>query len=220
MELLVFGHAGEPVIAFPTSCGHFWDWEDFGMIDAVRDRIEAGSLMLLCVDSVDRESFYNRGVHPSHRVARDEQYDAYITQEVVPFIRSRTDRPIALAGASFGGYHAVDKGLRHPDIFYKLLSMSGAYNMSWFLSGHKDTAAYLRMPLEYLPNLADPWYLDKMRSQHILLAIGEHDFLLNQNVLLSKTLESKSIPSHLDVWAGYKHDWPAWKGMLRKHIGW
>src|ERR1700689_950968 len=32
MELLVFGHAGVPMIVFPTSMGRFFDYEDRNMI--------------------------------------------------------------------------------------------------------------------------------------------------------------------------------------------
>ena len=39
MELLVFGHSGMPVIVFPTSMGRFFDYENRGMIDAVRDQL-------------------------------------------------------------------------------------------------------------------------------------------------------------------------------------
>jgi esterase/lipase superfamily enzyme len=221
MELLAFGHAGEPVIAFPTSCGKFFEWEDFGMIEAVRDRLEAGALQLFCVDSVDAESFYDRRVHPEDRILRDDAYDRYLIHEVVPLVRAGNARPIALAGASFGGYHAVDKGLRHPDVFGKVLAMSGAYDLSrWFFQGHQSLGAHLRLPLHYLPGLTDAWFLDRMREQHLLLAVGEHDFLLDQNVRLSRALADKAVPHLLDVWPGYDHDWPAWRGMLQKHVGW
>ena len=60
MELLVFGHAGMPVLVFPTSGGRFFEFEDRGMVAALAGRIDAGELQLFCVDSVDRESWYNR----------------------------------------------------------------------------------------------------------------------------------------------------------------
>ena len=42
MELLVFGHAGLPVLVFPTSGGRFFEFEDRNMISAVGERIERG----------------------------------------------------------------------------------------------------------------------------------------------------------------------------------
>ena len=45
MELLVFGHGGPWVLVFPTSMGRFFDWEDRGLIAAMREhepqRLEA-----------------------------------------------------------------------------------------------------------------------------------------------------------------------------------
>ncbi len=32
MELLVFGHAGARVLAFPTRCGRFYDYENHGLV--------------------------------------------------------------------------------------------------------------------------------------------------------------------------------------------
>lgn len=65
MELLVFGHTGLPVIAFPTSGGRFFEFEDKGMIGALADRIDTGQLQLFCVDSVNMESWYNRQIPPA-----------------------------------------------------------------------------------------------------------------------------------------------------------
>ena len=32
MESLVYGHAGQPILVFPTSMGRFFEYEDAGMI--------------------------------------------------------------------------------------------------------------------------------------------------------------------------------------------
>ena len=44
MELLVFGHAGLPVIVFPTSGGTFHEFEDRRMIGVLGGKIDAGHL--------------------------------------------------------------------------------------------------------------------------------------------------------------------------------
>ncbi|MEP7133007.1 MAG: esterase, partial [Acidobacteriota bacterium] len=72
MEILWFGHAGRPMIWFPTSMGRFYQNEDFGLVAAVADRIEAGQLQVVCVDSVDSESFYAKGRPPWERIARHD----------------------------------------------------------------------------------------------------------------------------------------------------
>ena len=55
MESLVFGHAGRPILVFPTSMGRFFEYEDAGMIRALAGKLEAGEIQVFCVDGVDGE---------------------------------------------------------------------------------------------------------------------------------------------------------------------
>lgn len=143
MELLVFGHAGIPTIVFPTSCGRFYEFEDNGMVQAVQQKIERGELQLVCVDSIDKESWYNRSIGPRWRVARHIQYENYVMNEVIPLIRSLGNQgQISVMGASFGGYHAVNIALRHPDVFRASLAMGAAFDLSDFLDGYYDDECY------------------------------------------------------------------------------
>ena len=87
METLVFGHAGIPLMVFPTSMGKFFEYEDRGMIGVLAPKIERGELQIFCPDAVDTESWYNRGVHPRVRVARHLQYERYLLYEFLPFLR-------------------------------------------------------------------------------------------------------------------------------------
>lgn len=222
MELLTFGQGGLPVIVFPTSQARFYEFEDRGMVEAVREKIDAGELQLFCVDSLDAESWYNRNVGPRWRIARQVQYDRYIVQEVVPFVRHRNHSPhLVTMGCSFGGYHAVNCALRHPDVFTGFLSMSGAFDLKGlgFLNGYYDQDVYFNLPLDYLPNLNDPWYLDQMRRRTYLLATGEHDQCWNDNERLAAVMRAKGIPVRLDVWGdNARHDWPWWQRMVQVYL--
>ena len=131
MELLWFGHAGRPMIWFPTSVGRFYQNEDFGLIAAVGDLIDGGQIQVCCVDSVDAESFYAKGLPPSERIRRHDQYDRYLATEVVPFVheKGRVSSKIATLGASFGAYHAVNFGLRHPELCDKVVGFSGTLSV-------------------------------------------------------------------------------------------
>src|SRR5260370_7510909 len=90
MELLVFGHAGLPVLVFPSSCGSFFEFEDRGMVNVVHDKLEHGRLQLFCVDSVDSESWYNRAVPPRCRIPRPLQYDQSLIHNVPPLTPPQT----------------------------------------------------------------------------------------------------------------------------------
>src|SRR5262249_43301063 len=137
MELLVFGHGGARVLVFPTSMGRFHDWEDRGLIAGLGEQIEGGWIQLFCVDSVDSESWYATDRPIADRVARHVQYDRYLIDEVVPFTLAQNGTAFLISmGASFGGYHAVNFGFKHPTAVNRVLSMSGLMDVGRFLHGH------------------------------------------------------------------------------------
>ena len=220
MELLVFGHAGLPVVVFPTSGGRFHEFEDRGLIGAVWHRVESGDLQFYCVDSVDSESWYNRNVPPRWRIARHVQYDDYLIHEVVPLVRQKNwNQHLVALGCSFGGFHALNIALRHPDVFTGMLSMSGAFNLENFLQGYHDEDVYYNQPTQYLPNMSDPWFLDRYRRNNWVLATGWDDQCLAQNQHMDHLMNSKGIPHKLYVWDTWNsHDWPTWAQMIQHYL--
>ncbi|HEY0264644.1 MAG TPA: alpha/beta hydrolase-fold protein [Granulicella sp.] len=220
MELLVFGHAGVPTLVFPTSRGRFYEWENRGMVNAVAAQVEHGELMLICVDSIDTESWYNRGVGPRWRIARHMQYESYLLEEVVPLIRALGNHErLAAAGASFGGYHAANLALRNPDLFRAFLAMGAMFDLSVFLDGYYDEDCYFNLPTHYLPNMNDSWHLDRFRQNTYVLATGEYDICRGYMEHMAGMMWSKGIPARLDVWGyGSMHDWPEWEKMVRVYL--
>jgi esterase/lipase superfamily enzyme len=220
MDLLVFGHAGPPMIVFPSSQGAFFEFEDRGMVDAVSGKLEHGGLQLFCVSSVDGESWYNRSVHPRQRVRRHLQYEDYILGDVVPLIHHLNRSPgIGVTGCSFGAYHAMIIALRQPYAFTWCVSMSGAFEISQFLDGYHDEDCYFLNPPAFLPNLWDAYYLDQFRRNKWVLATGEHDICRAANESFSALLHAKQIPHSLHVWgSGAKHDWPDWRPMAAAYL--
>ena len=218
MELLAYGHAGFPVLVFPSSRGRFHEYEDTGMIHALASKIDAGNLQIFCVDSVDSESWYNRGIHPHDRVARHEAYENYVLFEVIPFMKGANGaQQISVTGCSFGGYHAVNFALKHPDLVTNCVSMSGAFDLKSFMDGYYDGLFYVNNPVDYLPNMNDPWFLDRYKQMRLVLAAGDHDICLGENFRLAEILGKKGIPHWLDVWTGgERHDWPLWQRMAVK----
>ena len=150
-------------------------------------------MQIYCVDSVDMESWYNRRVPPRWRIARHVQYEDYLMHEVLPLscARRTSDPHLVALGCSFGGYHATNIALRHPDVFSGLLSMSGAFDLSNFLDGYYDQDCYFNLPTHYLPNLSDPWYLDRYRPQYLCAGDGMGRPCLGQNQNLDRILSQK-----------------------------
>jgi len=220
MEMLLFGHAGLPVLVFPSSQGRFYEFEDRGLIGAVAHKLDAGQIQLFCLDSVDAESWYNRNVPPRWRIARHMQYESYIMDEVLPLLRQKNGNPRLISlGCSFGGYHAVNIALRHPGHFTGFLSMSGAFDVSGFLHGYYDDDVYFHTPPHFLANLSDPWYYDRYRRNTYILASGWDDHCLRQSQNLARIMGEKGIPHHLYIWDSWNsHDWPTWARMMNEYL--
>jgi esterase/lipase superfamily enzyme len=221
MELKVYGYFGKPVLVFPSQQGRFHDFEDWGMTNTLAWFIEAGQIKLFTVDSLDSQSWTNGSAHPADRARRHQDYDRCIVEEVIPFIRQHsgdTKQMFMTTGVSMGAYHAVNFFFRHPDIFDTVIALSGLYSLNHFIGEYMDENVYFNTPLAYLPNLDDPWYLEKYRESHLIVGVGQgpwEDEMLADTLALKQILEQKGIPHWIDIW-GYdvNHDWPWWHKML------
>jgi esterase/lipase superfamily enzyme len=221
MELKIYGYYGKPVLVFPPQGGRFFDFEGFGMIDVIARFIESGQIKVFTVDSVDGQSWANWDAHPADRAHRHQDYDRYIVEEVVPFMRKHsgdTDQKFLTTGVSMGAYHAANFFFRHPDIFDTVIALSGLYGLNHFIGDYMDDNVYFNAPLTYLPKLEDPGYLDLYRQSTIIICVGQgawEDEMVRDTLALKQVLEQKDIPHWVDVW-GYdvNHDWPWWYKML------
>lgn len=215
MELLHFGHAGRTLLVFPTSQGRFYQWEDFGLVGGISDFIESGAVQLVCVDSVDSESWYARDKPPADRLRRHLQYETYILNEILP----RLAGPPLAAGASFGALHAALLAARHPSSVGGFIALSGAFDTSRWLDGYHDDNAYFTNLFEFLPGLTDEAYLGPLRAEHPkVIATGEHDPNVEDSRKLAGLLRAKGVDVGLDIWPGWAHDWPYWKDMMRRYL--
>ena len=220
MEMLWFGHAGRPMIWFPTSVGRFYQNEDFGLVGAVADLIDRGIIQFACVDSVDSESFYAKEKHPAERIRRHDQYDRYLYNEVAPFVRTRakTAGRITTLGASFGAYHAANFGLRHPDAIDKVVAFSGKYDIHSFLDGYWDEVCYFHCPTANIPNMDADW-VGRLNTMDLCIVTGQTDNILSGTTDMLRILNQKGIHNRGSVWdAPYGHDWPWWKVQIRSYV--
>jgi esterase/lipase superfamily enzyme len=224
MELKLYGHAGKPVLVFPAAGGRFHEYEDFGMVGACSPFVEAGKILLVTVDSVDRQSWLNAQAHPADRARRHNDYDRYIVEEVAPFLRDRGHRGRLLStGCSMGGYHAANFFFRHPDLFDAMIALSGVYRLRRFIGDYMDDNVYFNTPLAYLPNLADPWYLGRYRNSRIVACAGQgawEDEMLEDTLALKRILDDKQIWCWVDIWGhDVNHDWPWWRRQMPYFLG-
>jgi esterase/lipase superfamily enzyme len=220
MDLLIFGHAGARMVAFPSSMGRFFEWEDQGMIGALAHHLEQGWLQLYCIDSVDADSWYAKWKHPHDRAEYHARYDAYVRDEVLPLTRHRNPNPFLMtAGASFGAYHAVTFALRYPHLVGRAIGLSGLYDIRDQTDGYSDPAVYHYNPADFIMGEHDPDRLAALSRLDLILAIGRDDPLYGNNEYFSARLWSKGIWHALRIWDGWSHDWPYWRQMIVKYVG-
>jgi esterase/lipase superfamily enzyme len=221
MEFLIFGDRGTPVIFFPTRTARFYDYENWRIIDSISDKIKAGLLQVYCMDSNDLESFYCNFRHPSQKIIRHMQYEQYILHEVLPFIHKKNPNPfVIVAGCSLGAYHAINIAFRHPQLFGKVVGMSGRFDLTLqtdkfpdLFNSFTDENIYYHMPSKFIPDLNDDKMISQLKKMEIILAVGKEDPFRRNNEFLHQQLLNKGIPNSLYLWEGEAHRSRDWRQM-------
>lgn len=218
MPIATYGHYGFALLMIPTAAADFLEYERFELIDHLAPMIDAGKMKVFSVNSINTESWMNKGMEGAHKAIRQNQFNEYIFNEVVPFIQNHTSRetPIVTTGASFGALHAMNVFLKRPDLFRGVIAMSGVYDLMEYTDGYYDEQVYFNSPIHYIPNLTDHETLEKIRTGKMVIASGSGSHEDPEaNRRFSGVLHSKSIPHDLEIWADdIHHDWPTWRKML------
>lgn len=219
MPIAIYGHYGFALLLVPTAAADYLEYERFQMMESLRPYIQAGKVKVYSVNSINNESWLNKEMDPTHKAIRHNQFNQYIFEEVIPFIRSNSsaDTQIITCGASFGALHSMNLFLKRPDIINGVIAMSGVYNLMEYTDGHYDEQVFYNSPAQYMPGLSDPWYLDNIRrSRHIHLLTGSGPYEdPNAARTMAGILYNKNIWYELDVWGEeWRHDWPTWREML------
>src|SRR5687768_18067828 len=84
MPLVAYGHAGPPLLMFPTAAADYLEYERFYLVDAIKDFIEAGLIRAYSINSVNKYSLLSKESDPGWKVEMLSRYDTYITDEVLP----------------------------------------------------------------------------------------------------------------------------------------
>jgi esterase/lipase superfamily enzyme len=218
MPLVAYGHAGYPLLMFPTAAADFLEYERFNLIDSIEHHIEAGRVRAYSINSVNRYSLMNEQAPPPVKAELLARYDRYITDEVLPLIRREAGgQPPLVTGASMGAYLSANTYFRHPDVVRGMIAMSGSYDVTPYFDGYFDDNVYFNNPASYLPNLDDDYFLPRLReADSIVILSGQGAWEApERSRQLSGILRSKGIPHTLDIWGpDVDHDWPWWRKML------
>lgn len=220
MELLRFGESGTPILAFPGNKGHYYDWENHRLVDALNVQIDNGYNQLFCVDNPVKDGFENPETDPKVAIQRQRQYELYIAEEVIPYIFSQTGHDFLIAaGINTGAYQALNITFKHPRKVGKLVAMSGIYDIKSYFDDYYDDNIYLSNPMDYIPNIGKPNVIADLQSVDIRIVVSQYDAEFSHSKCISEQMNAKGIHHTLDIWRKEElREWNLWAEMLHKHI--
>jgi len=224
MPIAVYGDYGFALLLVPTAAADCLEYERFQMMDHLAPFVDSGKVKVYSINSINNDSWMNNSMEPRHKAIRHQQWNDYVFNEVVPFIRNNSspETPVIACGASFGALHSMNLFLKRPDIINGVIAMSGVYDLSEYTKGYFDDDVYFNSPMHYMPNLNDHSVLEQIRQSrhiHILTGSGSYEDP-GASGKFAKVLYDKGIFYELDVWGSeWPHDWNTWRSMLPHYLG-
>ncbi len=224
MPIAVYGNYGFALLLVPTAAADYLEYERFQLMDTLKPFIEGGKVKVFSISSINNESWLNNEISPRDKAIRHQQFNSYVFEEVIPFIKTNTslETPILTSGASFGALHSMNLFLKRPDLINGVIAMSGVYDLTEYTKGYYDEDVYFNSPQHYIPNLTDHNILEQIRrSTHIHLFSGSGAYEdPNASKSFARLLYDKGINYELDIWGNeWRHDWETWRKVLPHYLG-
>lgn len=163
-------------------------------------------------------SFYANEAH-GHR------YWDFLSQELPSLVGaffqvSQDPARTFVAGLSMGGYGALKLGLRHPERFAAMASMSGTLDLVALLQ-RPDRDDIVHRVFDGRPAPDDDLLslLDQDDLPPLWVGCGTEDHLFADNQTFVATAQARGHQVTVDVRAG-GHEWSLWDAMLADVISW
>jgi putative tributyrin esterase len=202
--------------------GHHDDWVKQTGIE----EYAAGYEEIIVMPEGENSWYVNNYADPKMR------WEDYMIFDLIPYVDQhyRTEAARggrAIAGLSMGGYGAMMLGLKHPDLFSAVASLSGALASARTafldpISDPKIRQLFLDIfgpPDNPSRTAVDPFQLirgipaDQMPQ--LYLAIGSSDFLLRENREFIRLLTDLKITFEYREVEG-RHEWPVWDSQIKE----
>ena len=225
LDVVVYGKAGYPVVAFSTMSAPCTDFEDYGMIDALADLIDSEQIQLFCLSNVDDISWAADHHDMEWRIAMQEAYFNYLCDEALPLVHATNGselRPLAI-GVDVGATQAAILALRRPDLFQGCVALSGVYDASALMDDYMSDLVYDNSPVRFLTNMpADHPYVELYNERTLVFCCGkghwEDDSVRTQGII-DDAFRVLGVNATCDYW-GYdvNHDWYWWQKEMTYHL--
>ena len=205
--------------------GHSSDW-----IEKTRIALYAThyDLFIVMVEGAD-------GWYTDSATVPTDKYESYILQELIPDVEkrfrvSKEREGRAVAGLSMGGYGSLKFGLKHPELFSLVGSMSGAFSAASLTEAELKDSEFIRKSIMQtfgpmgsptrtsndVLKLTREVTADSVKSlPYVYLDCGTEDFLFQVNRDYEALLVERKIPHEYRELPG-KHDWQYWDRQIQE----
>jgi len=225
VHVWAYGHYGPPVLVFPSAAGFAHEWDRQGMLEVLAPLIDGGRAKLYCPESNVSQVWTDKENPLALRMKRHAQYERFILDTMIPFIREDCrwpNAPITAVGCSLGGTYAALAALKFPEAVRQVLCMSGRYLTTELTSGEDSQELYFNNPLAFVPGLQGQALERIQRHTHLTLVCGRGAYeegCIEETIALGELLERKRIPSVTDIWGREsRHDWDWWQRQVVAHL--
>ena len=175
------------------------------------------------------------GWYTDSATVRTDKYESYILAELIPDVEKRfrvsTQREgRAIAGLSMGGYGAFKFGLKHPQMFALVASMSGAFGAATWTDKDITSPGVIRDSLlttfgpanSPVRGANDVFKLAREASAkkikplpYLYLDCGTEDFLFSNNREFVNLLLELKLPHEYRQLPG-THSWSYWDSQIQE----
>lgn len=197
--------------------GNYTDW-----VSGTRIQRWAEEKNLAVVMPSGDNAFYVNGPVPTNN------YEEFVAEELVEVTRnmfplSDKKEDTFIAGLSMGGYGALHTGLKYPDTFGYVASLSGAVSTLWskesllninVVFGDYEKAVESDKNLKVLVEK-----MDKNNVPKLFLACGKQDMLYKDNLKFVDILKEKGLGLTFYEEDG-GHEWDFWDRNIKRVIDW
>ncbi len=167
---------------FPSSGGQYTQNTDFGLTSSVMQFIEEGRIKLYNVETLDMLSFYHDHMITEEKIHNYELYMQFLRNELIPYIQNECNiHRTAVAGVSFGGFHAANTAFRFPDLVSHFIGMSAAFSIRSMAQLSDDKRIYFNCPEEFMQH-EEEW---KYNHMQIVLGTSDWDICRDKNLHMS-----------------------------------
>ncbi len=220
--ILPRAYAADQTARFPVVYwldGYAGSDERWAKQTSLPDLVDQDGIIAVCPDGTVDSWYIDSPIHPEHR------YEAFIWQDVPTWVDAhyRTRATAAgrgITGLSMGGHGAMFAGLRHPEVFGAVASMSGGLDIRPFADnwGIKNWLGDIKDHQQDWDDHTVITQLAKVKpGQAILFDCGTEDFFLAVNRFTHAKLDALKNPHQYQEFPG-GHSWDYWKLAVVRHM--